>query len=304
MSGHSGNLSTVSVRSPTEISSLLRAYPGNLYAVLDAARSPGVLPVLRQGGETFQSLFAGRRADNLASAAPYLVHLPVASGLFDRVIEQGWGKSWGVFIHCALPFDEVRRHLRTLLVVETERGTAVHFRFHDPRVLGPYLASCTLDEIARVFGPVAAVTLEGRDPGTLLRAEALAAGSTIRGREMLVIRDEQMAMFARAGEELLMDRLWEALAADGSIDRAAWDSSGAELRASVRTWVTSARRHGVRAEEDLNRFVRAMARIGPGDAQDARLRRVRSVLRWRDASDVRIRAIEKASFSWATSELA
>ena len=143
--------------------------PGALYAVLDAARDEQVLPFLHGAGVHFQSLYEGLRGEELALVAPYLVALPQDAAPLAELVRERWGDAWGIFLRAEHPFRDVRRHLRRLLRVELDDGARVLFRFYDPRVLRAYLPTCTGDEAAQVFGPLAQYVTEGRRGETALR---------------------------------------------------------------------------------------------------------------------------------------
>ena len=84
-----------------------------------------------------------------------------------RLLDEGWGRSWGVFatIHDS---TALRRHLRRFLKVHDEDGREMVFRFYDPRVLRVYLPTCRRDELAQVFGPVSSYLTEGVEGETLI----------------------------------------------------------------------------------------------------------------------------------------
>jgi hypothetical protein len=150
----------------------LRQAPGSLFAILDAARDPlMVLTRLFDAKDEHQSLYEGPQAELLAATAPYLVSLPVGSPLLETLVRDGWGKSWSLYFTCDRPFPEVRKHLRRFLVVRTEDGEELLFRYYDPRVLRSFLPTCTSDELAKLFGPVRSFLLEAAQPHTLLRFE-------------------------------------------------------------------------------------------------------------------------------------
>lgn len=146
----------------------LREIQGPLYAVLDAARDPLVLGLLMQSGERFQSLYEGPKAQRYAAIAPYLVALPRDSSFLVQLVRMGWGKSWGIFLTCDRPFEEVRKHLRHFLTVELEGGKTVLFRFYDPRVLRQFLPTCTPEELLAFHGPVGRFLMESCPPAALL----------------------------------------------------------------------------------------------------------------------------------------
>ncbi|WP_343073672.1 DUF4123 domain-containing protein [Pyxidicoccus fallax] len=123
-----------------------------LFALLDAARSERILQMLGSADEQRASLYTGPEGDALAEVAPYLVALPPGSELLGRLLEEGWGKAWGVFVTSELSFRELRRHFRRFLLVEDELGRSLYFRFYDPRVLRVFLDTCTPEHRAELFG--------------------------------------------------------------------------------------------------------------------------------------------------------
>jgi hypothetical protein len=140
-----------------------------VFAILDAARNPLILAWLLDCEEKYQSLYEGPEADKMMAVAPYLVAVPPYSGFLPRLVRAGWGQSWGVYLTCDRPFDEVRKHLRRFLTVETEDGKKLVFRFYDPRVLSVFLPSCTGEESRTFFGPVGNYLLESDGGRALVR---------------------------------------------------------------------------------------------------------------------------------------
>jgi len=134
-----------------------------LFAILDAAREPTIPERLAKAGEDHLSLFDGEQGKELAPFGPWLVRLSGRSKLLDELVAEGWGNSWGVYLTCGLPLAEVRRHLRRFLMVKLPDGRKVFFRFYDPRVLRPYLPTCTADEAKAFLGPVGGYYAEAAD---------------------------------------------------------------------------------------------------------------------------------------------
>lgn len=163
---------------------ILRGRPVTLFAVLDAAREPRVPALLAASGEPHQSLYEGAKGDELADVAPYLVQLSKESPLLETLARDGWGRSWGVFIESDQPFKEVRRQLRRFLMVESEDGRELYFRFYDPRVLRVFLDACSPREAVEFLGPVGAYLVESEDGASLLRY----------GKEPQGVRQEPIAL--------------------------------------------------------------------------------------------------------------
>jgi hypothetical protein len=147
---------------------LLRA-SGPVFAVVDAARGPRPLQLLREAIDEHRSLYDGVGGEALAHCAPYLVRLHPDSALLERLLREGWGARWGIYLGSERPFVEVRRHLRRFLLVEDdESGERFLFRFYDPRTLRLLLPSCTPRQRADFFGDLGWFAAEGED-GALVR---------------------------------------------------------------------------------------------------------------------------------------
>jgi hypothetical protein len=99
-------------------------------------------------------LYSGPIAPSLEMAAPYLLQLEQDSEDTRRLIELSWGNSWGVFLRSPTNMINLRKHLRTLLIVRDPQGSRMAFRYYDPRILQTYLPTCTREELRTVFGPI------------------------------------------------------------------------------------------------------------------------------------------------------
>ena len=98
----------------------------------------------RQPGSTLKpfvyalGLIHGHRAtEALADVAPYLVRFRKDSGLLSRLVEEGWGRSWGVFFTSSQSMKNVRRHFRRFLLVEEDETFARMVQFarrHDATI--------------------------------------------------------------------------------------------------------------------------------------------------------------------------
>ena len=134
-----------------------------LYAVLDAARDPKILEILRESVEKHQSLYEGVDGEAMEEVAPYLAG-PMRSDsmLLDRLVREGWGRRWGVFAETPLPFKFVRRHLRRFLMIDlTETEEKVYFRYYDPVVLVRFLGLWTPAQRAQMTDGPTRLLAEG-----------------------------------------------------------------------------------------------------------------------------------------------
>jgi hypothetical protein len=142
-----------------------------VFAVLDGASVPDLLPRLRDERPDYECLYRGELAPDLAEVAPYLVQLEPDAAFTDWLLRDGWGHNWGVYATADNGADlrALRRHFRTFLIVHDEAGKPLYFRFYDPRVLRVYLPTCNAEDAVKVFGAVSSYVLEDQDAGAALR---------------------------------------------------------------------------------------------------------------------------------------
>jgi hypothetical protein len=133
-----------------------------VYWLLDGARDPDIVSLLRAGGLEYTCLFSGPLHPQLQAAAPYLVHLAAGSPTTNRLLRRGWGRAWGILAVAApeVTLVQQRLHFKKFLRVRTEDGRELAFRYYDPRVLNIYLPTCTADEFHTLLGPLTALVTE------------------------------------------------------------------------------------------------------------------------------------------------
>lgn len=130
------------------------------WAVLDCARDPQIYLALLASGLEFRGRYSGKLPRALEMNAPQLVELLPGHRLTTRLLDEGWGKPWGLFLTTDNPTRQ-RDHLRRWLKVSDEAGRRYLFRFYDPRVLPAWLKSATTKRFARFFGPIERIVTEG-----------------------------------------------------------------------------------------------------------------------------------------------
>lgn len=108
------------------------------FALLDAARIPGLVEILAASDLGHRCLFVGDALDELGDVAPWLVELKpdhkFTQNLFtaDDAPWAYWDAEPGIFLRAPGPLDAVRRHLRKSTRVPTESGDIQFFRFWEP----------------------------------------------------------------------------------------------------------------------------------------------------------------------------
>ncbi|NUQ76628.1 MAG: DUF4123 domain-containing protein [Polyangiaceae bacterium] len=195
--------------SKSDLNALLDQAAEPLFALIDAARDKenkknknSVLQFVSEAGSEAVSLYSGRRAERLASVAPYLVRI---TGRISRFLSDCWGNTSGVIVASAAPIRELRAHFKRLLIVETENLDTVYFRFYDPRVLRIFLPSCSPAQARRFFGPVAWLLIDGKAGGPPERflppLPVTQNGPIAPEPELFCLRNEQIELFRQdAGE--------------------------------------------------------------------------------------------------------
>jgi hypothetical protein len=138
--------------------------------VLDGASATGLVDLLYDLEPEHECLYSGELEPDLVETAPYLARLEPDSAFLAEIISRGWGKNWGVFVRVDgdTSLRDLRKHFRTLLMVQDPEGRLLYFRFYDPRVLRVFLPTCNHQELAALFGPIGTFVVEGESPGTAL----------------------------------------------------------------------------------------------------------------------------------------
>lgn len=137
---------------------------GHLYAVIDAARSERALQLTEESIDPYASLYDGEQARALDDVAPYVVHIQPDSGLLHRLINEGWGDAWGIYIDTPLDLPGLRRHLRKFLMVRLEgEPDPVLFRFYDPRVLTTFIDIASSGQSHELLAGITGITMESPD---------------------------------------------------------------------------------------------------------------------------------------------
>jgi len=151
-----------------EVLAVLRGRAETVFGLFDAAMSEGIPLLLHEHAEPaglpddprvdpppddptkceYESLYVfGMR--ELERVGPWLVRLPKESVLLERLVMEGWGKSWGWYIASHATLYSVRKHFRHFTMARLPSGEAVHFRVADPRVAGAVLRAAPPDQVGR-----------------------------------------------------------------------------------------------------------------------------------------------------------
>ena len=145
-----------------------------LYAIVDTAQDEQIFPLLQQYPDTRQQcLFEGKLAEQVATAAPYLVQYNSANDpLLEQLVMQGWGENWCVYINEPESFDTIRKHLRQCLRIKDKEDYML-FRFYDPRVFMDVIPDFNPEQLSAFFGPIQFYLLEDLDTPKMMRCQIL-----------------------------------------------------------------------------------------------------------------------------------
>ncbi len=124
------------------------------FTVLDGASIPDLRMRLYEMRPPHYCLFRGELEPDMAEVAPYVVNLVPNTPFCDWVLNDNFGKHWGIFAQSRHSIKEMRRHFRALVTVYNEKGDPMIFRFYDPRVLRKFLPTCNGGELKVFFGNV------------------------------------------------------------------------------------------------------------------------------------------------------
>lgn len=133
----------------------------NNYILLDSARLENQIDHAKKLNKEHQCLYKGQSEEDLAAVAPYLFSYESETEFAKWFTEKCWGDACGVLLSSKFPFEEVHKHFRKFLLVKTEEGEELYFRFYDPRVLRIFLPTCDKEQVLDFFGPIEYFITEG-----------------------------------------------------------------------------------------------------------------------------------------------
>lgn len=134
------------------------------YIILDAARMADEIDTAKSINKNFASLYRGKSEEYLSTVAPYLFNHNNLPEFEQWYFGKGWGDSWGVLVYTLETMKYLHKHFRKFLMVKTEDGEELYFRFYDPRVLRIFLTTCDRQQLKEFFGPVDYFICEDENP--------------------------------------------------------------------------------------------------------------------------------------------
>ncbi len=140
------------------------------FLLLDAARMGSTIAEAQERNAAHDSLYRGSSSERLSGVAPYLFQFAYQTAFANWYLKAGWGQSWGILVRSAYPLAAVHKHFRKFLMVQSETGQQLYFRFYDPRVLRIFLPTCSSEQLFEFFGGVVDYFIaEDKDPAFAVR---------------------------------------------------------------------------------------------------------------------------------------
>jgi hypothetical protein len=236
------------------------AEKGVLFAILDAGRSDRIRGLLAEAVDEYRSLYDGVEANSMATIAPYLVQIQKGSALLRRLVEEGWGDSWGVYFASGASFRDIRAHLQRLLTAKLKEDQRIfQFRYYDPRVLRVFLPTCTARQMGDVYGEIERFVCE--DEGGAVLTFSRASPPVARGGVMLTLGKPQIDAIKESVERAYARDVARYMRAEHSESVAALADD--ELLRRVRLGIARAESHGLTWDSSITAFVAIMFEVAP-----------------------------------------
>jgi hypothetical protein len=296
-----------------------------LYAVLDTAHEPSVFRLLLESKLEYAWIFEGEQACQLAHFAPYLVPLPPHSPFLPALVQNGWGKNWGIYLTSSAAPWELLAFLRRQLVTWLPDGNQALLRFYDPRVLRTLLHTSTSHQRQQFFGIVHAYVMEAEDPEIALGFMQSAHGLVktelplsdsrslvttlvdnesevplIPGRaindssaNIPVVSKEQMAALDEVKSNAFGEAILEELRELFPIEFAG--AGEWRMRALVQYGCIRPQRYGIRNQSEIRKYIKLMVQLGRNFDIDPELPWAISILGRRLAPTDKMDKLEAAS---------
>lgn len=125
-----------------------------VYCILDGAAINNLPKYLYEMNPPNYPLVEGELSPQMIHYAPYLIQLKSNNQFSEWILDKGFGRNQGIFVHSRSPKLDMRKHFRSLLTVHSEDGTPMLFRFYDPRVFRKFLPSCDKTQLETFFGEI------------------------------------------------------------------------------------------------------------------------------------------------------
>lgn len=139
------------------------------YAVIDAIHTYDAI-ILAHGWEAgHECLWKGESEEQFSLYAPYVVRLDDENPFTDWLLNNGWGKGWGIYLRSYLPLNKLAHELRKINMVydEVERKWSF-FRFYSPRTVKEFIPFLPAKEFIAVTNGIKQIISEDIDANNIL----------------------------------------------------------------------------------------------------------------------------------------
>ncbi|MBL3611021.1 DUF4123 domain-containing protein [Rhodovulum sulfidophilum] len=257
-----------------------------------------------------RSLFQGEAEETMGEAGPWLVDMSISDprepgdvSILQDLLARHWPAGYSILVSTDAPFEAIRRHLRRFIQLPIlEDGRSLTFRFWDPRVLGPFLATITQD---RSRARRMTMTDEGTSIVYMLPVSADATGGTSAVAVRIVpdktleaeplrpmrLRYADFDTLARSRESARRDRMTDRLRADFAPELA--DRPATDVRATVDAALDRFGAFGFQDHAHLHFFAAWSLFYGPDFEQDDPMGELEEILRSDAPETERFRAFRR-----------
>lgn len=151
------------------LTQVLEAAPSGekTFALMDCALDSIIYPTIKDSGCPIKCLYGEAWQSGLADIAPYLVELDPKAAFSSELLTWDWNGNWGCFVQSNASLDDLSVSLQALTTAQTPDGKEVFFRFQDPRVIRPFLANASPDNIKTLFAKAARIVAPTSDDNAL-----------------------------------------------------------------------------------------------------------------------------------------
>ena len=147
-----------------------------VFAVLDGAQIPELRMKIYELKPVHYCLFSGELEPDMQEVAPYMVRLLPGTPFTEWLLDEVWGKNWGIFAQTKETVLAMKNHFSSLITVYDDTGMPMTFRYYDPRVWRKFLPTCQPEDLKSLFGKVDTFLVESEDKQNLLSYELNAEG--------------------------------------------------------------------------------------------------------------------------------
>ena len=130
-------------------------FGATLYAIADAGIYRELIDMLDIDNPKHRILFKDTFVQEYKDVAPYLIPLDRDDAFTEKIITEGYGKTWLTFVVSRQDMHTLAFELRERINVYSEKHEKeVIFRFYDPRNLERYFKMQNQKEIEALFGDI------------------------------------------------------------------------------------------------------------------------------------------------------